>query len=62
MTDTAEKILKQMYDEYLRTGVDDWMSISTPIGNQLEAMGFAKPNVQGDFKITKLGIKYMSEK
>lgn len=61
MTDIAEKALKQMYDEYLRTGDADWMNISTTAGNQLESLGYAEKNVQGDFKISKKGISYMSK-
>ena len=30
MTEIAEKALKRLYDEYMRTGVNDWQSIETP--------------------------------
>lgn len=59
MTDIAQKTLKQMYDDYLRTGVADWQNIPTSIGNQLESLGFAKHNVQGEFMISDEGIDYM---
>ena len=58
MTDIAEKTLKQMYEEYLRTGDADWQSISTPIGKQLKALGYVTDNIQGDFKLTDMGISY----
>lgn len=60
MTDIAEKALKQMYDEYLRTGDADWMDISAPAGNQLKSLGYAEKNVLGDFKLTDAGIAYMA--
>lgn len=41
MTEIAEKTLKQMYDEFLRTGATDWMSINSVVGKQLESLGFA---------------------
>lgn len=61
MTDIAEKALKQMYDEYLRTGDADWMNISAPVANQLENLGYVTKNAQGESKLTKSGIAYMSE-
>lgn len=60
MSDTAEKILKQMYDEYLRTNDADWMNINTFIGKQLESLGYVEQNTLGEFKLTKSGIEYMS--
>lgn len=61
MTDIAEKALKQMYDEYVRTGVNDWQNIDTTAGKQLESLKLAKSNVQGDFMLTDKGISYMSK-
>lgn len=58
MTDIAEKTLKQMYDEYLRTGDADWMNINTPVGKQLKSLGYVTDNTQGDFKLTDKGIAY----
>lgn len=58
MTDIAEKTLKQMYDEYLRTNDADWMSISTPVGKQLKSLGYVIDNTQGEFKLTETGILY----
>lgn len=61
MTAIAEKALKQLYDEYLCTGVNDWKGISTPAGKQLVSMGLATENLLGEFKLTDLGITHMSE-
>ncbi len=58
MTDALKSVLKQMYDEYLRTGCADWISISNPVGNQLKTLGYVTDNVQGDFKLTDKGIGY----
>lgn len=58
MTNIAEKTLKQMYDEYLRTGDADWINISTPIGKQLKSLDYVTDNTQGDFKLTSKGISY----
>lgn len=59
MNDIAEKILKQMYDEYLRTSESDWQSINSSVGRQLESLGFVEQNVQGDFRLTDAGIEHM---
>ena len=61
MTDIAENALKQMYDDFLRTGDADWMNISTTAGNQLKSLGYAEKNIIGDFKLTDAGIAYMSK-
>lgn len=61
MTDIADRTLKQMYDEYLQTGINDWQNIDTVVGNQLESLGLAEKNVQGDFKLSDAGIMYMSK-
>lgn len=58
MTDVLKSVLKQMYDEYLRTGDADWMSISNPAGKQLQTLGYVTDNVQGDFKLTDKGLGY----
>ena len=58
MTDIQEKTLKQMHDEYLRTGDADWMNISTPVGKQLKSLGYVTDNTQGEFKLTDKGILY----
>lgn len=59
MTDIAEKALKQLYDEYAKTGEIDWQSIDTNAGKQLKSLGLVDDNVQGEFKLTKNGIAYM---
>lgn len=56
MTDIAEKALKRLYDEYVRTGVNDWQSIETPAGRQLASMGLVRENILGEFKLTNQGI------
>lgn len=61
MTDIQEKTLKQMHDEYLRTGDADWMSIDTPIGKQLKSLGYVTDNLLGEFKLTDNGISYFAE-
>lgn len=58
MTEIAEKTLKRLYDEYVRTGVNDWQSIDTPVGKQLAAIGLVKENVLGKFKLTDQGITH----
>lgn len=60
MTNVAENVLKQMYDEYLRTNDADWMNINTSIGKQLETLGYVQSNILGEFKLTGAGIAYMS--
>ncbi|MDE5965865.1 MAG: hypothetical protein K2G89_03440 [Lachnospiraceae bacterium] len=60
MTDIQEKTLKQMYDEYLKTGSADWIDISTPVGKQLADLGYVTENLLGEFKLTKSGIQHMS--
>ena len=59
MTDIAEKALKQLYDEYAKTGERDWQSIDTNAGDQLESLGLVEKNVQGEFELTDEGIAYM---
>lgn len=61
MTEIAEKTLKQMYDEFLRTGATDWMSINSVVGKQLESLGYVHQNNLGEFELTKAGIAYMSK-
>lgn len=61
MTDIAEKTLKQMYDEFLRTGTVDWMSVNSTAGKQLESLGYVHQNTLGEFELTKSGIVYMSK-
>lgn len=61
MNDILEKTLKQMYDEFLRTGGADWMSIDTVVGKQLESLGYVHQNTLGEFELTKAGIAYMSK-
>ncbi len=61
MTDAANKALKQLYDEYARTGINDWQSIDTIAGNQLVSLELAKGNVQGEFMLTNKGIEHMSK-
>ncbi len=56
MTEIAEKALKRLYDEYMRTGVNDWQSIETPAGRQLASMGLVRENILGEFKLTNQGI------
>lgn len=58
MSDNAEKVLKQMYDKYIRTGNNDWQNINTIAGKQLESLGLVTSNILGDFKLTKSGIVY----
>lgn len=58
MTDIAEKTLKQMYEEYLKTKDADWMNINTTVGKQLKSLGYVTDNTQGDFKLTGKGISY----
>ncbi len=58
MTEIAEKALKRLYDEYVRTGVNDWQAIDTPVGKQLAAIGLVKENVLGEFKLTDQGIAH----
>lgn len=60
MTSVAEKALKQLYDEYVRTGVCDWKDISTPAGKHLASIGLVTENLFGEFKLTDFGIAYMS--
>lgn len=61
MTDMQEKALQQMYDKYMQTGVNDWQTIDTLVGNQLVALGFVTGNVLGEFQLTNLGIAQMSK-
>lgn len=58
MTEITEKALNRLYDEYVRTGVNDWQSIETPIGKQLASMGLVSENILGEFKLTDQGIAY----
>ena len=58
MSDNAEKVLKQMYDKYIRTSDNDWQSINTLGGKQLESLGLVTSNILGEFKLTKSGISY----
>lgn len=58
MNDIAEKTLKQMHDEYLRTGDNDWQNINTTVGKQLKSFGYVTDNIQGEFKLTDNGIAY----
>lgn len=58
MSDNAEKVLKQMYDTYIRTSDNDWQSINTLVGKQLESLGLVTSNTLGEFKLTKSGISY----
>lgn len=60
MTNIAEKALKQLYDEYVRTGINDWQSIDSAAGKQLVSLGLARDNVQGDFMLTDEGIEQAS--
>ncbi|MCM1233497.1 MAG: hypothetical protein NC489_25560 [Ruminococcus flavefaciens] len=59
MTSIAENALKTLYDEYVRTGNNDWQNIDTVAGKQLESLGFVEANVLGDFKLTDAGIACM---
>lgn len=59
MTDIAEKELKKLYDEYVRTGDNDYQSINTSAGIQLESLGLVKRNVLCEFILTSAGIEYM---
>lgn len=61
MTDMQEKALQQMYDKYMQTGVNDWQTIDTLVGNQLVSLGFVTGNVLGEFQLTNLGIAQMSK-
>ncbi len=56
MTSIAEKALKQLYDEYKRTGINDWQSINTYAGKELASRNLVKENVQGEFMLTDEGI------
>lgn len=56
MTSIAEKALKQLYDEYKRTGINDWQSINTYAGKELASRNLVKENVQGEFMLTAEGI------
>ncbi len=56
MTSIAEKALKQLYDEYKRTGINDWQSINTYAGKELASQNLVKENVQGEFMLTDEGI------
>lgn len=58
MTEILDKTLKQMYDEYLRTGDAEWMNINTPIANHLENLMYVTTNTQGESKLTEFGIQY----
>ena len=62
MSDNAEKVLKQMYDKYIRTSNNDWQSINTLVGKQLESLGLVTSNILGEFKLTKSGISYLDRK
>ena len=59
MNEVAEKTLEKMYSEYSSIGVNDWQSISTPVGKQLASIGLVTENVLGEFKLTNAGIAYM---
>lgn len=59
MTNIAEKTLKRLYDEYMRTGINDWQNIISSTGKQLVSLGLVTENVQGEFKLTDEGIIYM---
>lgn len=52
MTEIAEKALKHLSDEYVRTGINDWQNIDTPAGKQLAALGLVSENTLGEFKLT----------
>lgn len=58
LSDNAEKVLKQMYDKYIRTNDNDWQSIDTLAGKQLESLGLVTSNILGEFKLTKSGFSY----
>ena len=59
MNEIAEKTLAKMYSEYSKAGVNDWISIDTPVGKQLASMGLVTENILGEFKLTNAGIAYM---
>lgn len=59
MSDNAEKVLKLMCDKYIRTSDNDWQSIDTLAGKQLESLGLVTSNIQGEFKLTKSGFSYL---
>lgn len=61
MTNIAEKALKQLYDEYKRTGINDWQSINTYAGKELASLGLVTGNVQGEFMLTDEGINCMQD-
>lgn len=61
MTTIAEEALKQLYDEYVRAGVNGWKDIGTPAGKHLASMGLVTENLLGEFKLTDLGIAHMSD-
>lgn len=58
MTAITKNTLNRLYDEYVRTGVNDWQSIETPVGKQLASMGLVAENILGEFKLTDQGIAY----
>lgn len=68
MSETAEKILQALYDEYNRTGTADYCNAAALSGlpgrqadlgvSQLESFGYIKRNVLGEAKLTKSGILY----
>lgn len=60
MSENASKALKQLYDEYVRSGVNDWQNIDSEAGKQLVSLGLATDNVQGDFMLTDKGIEQAS--
>lgn len=58
MTEIAERALKHLSDEYVRTGINHWQNIDRPAGKQLAAIGLVKENILGEFKLTDQGITH----
>ena len=66
MTKTAEKVLKSLYNEYMRTKINDFVEISTvsnlpSIANnkaieELVSLGCIKEDVIGNVQLTDFGI------
>ena len=68
--DDADKVLKALFDNYLRTGINDFCNIDTisdlpssehaSAARHLKSLGYVKDNVLGEFKLSDAGIKHLS--
>lgn len=69
LLDNAKKVLQALYDEYIRTGDDDYCNAQALSGlpsdvcrsatEYLMSLGYVKNNTLGETKLTDAGKAYM---